>query len=278
MCADVSTRTTLPASWLRPTHAAACATLSRCRLLLLRWCSGRATAWSTWRPVARRPRTAIRRVRPGARRIREDLPALDGGVPTDADARDAFDATATPTKRIPTIPTRAWRGGKSPAPASWPGRGALPLHGGSARAGRPRRGGGAAAFDRALQLGHPDAERMAAFQLWRGRSRDAQGQRARALSTTGRWSRRITQWNALPAEVFGVPGSIAASASSSRWPTCRRRSAPPRSRGPRWYRLAACGGARGEVLSPRRAAGPIRGRPGLAGAGRRGAATRGCRS
>ncbi len=37
------------------------------------------------------------------------------------------------------------------------------------------------AFDRALTLGHPDAERVAAFHLWRGRARDLLGRREGAL-------------------------------------------------------------------------------------------------
>ena len=38
-----------------------------------------------------------------------------------------------------------------------------------------------AALDRALALGHPDAERRAAFHLWRGRARDLAGRRADAV-------------------------------------------------------------------------------------------------
>lgn len=37
-----------------------------------------------------------------------------------------------------------------------------------------------ASLTRALELGHPDAERLATFHLWRGRSRDLQGRRADA--------------------------------------------------------------------------------------------------
>lgn len=36
------------------------------------------------------------------------------------------------------------------------------------------------AFDRAIALGHPDAERVAAFHLWRGRARDLAGKREAA--------------------------------------------------------------------------------------------------
>ena len=38
------------------------------------------------------------------------------------------------------------------------------------------------ALDRALELGHPDAARLAAFHLWRGRADDLQGQRDAALA------------------------------------------------------------------------------------------------
>jgi tetratricopeptide (TPR) repeat protein len=38
------------------------------------------------------------------------------------------------------------------------------------------------AFDRALELGHPHEERLAAFHLWRGRARDVQGFRREAKS------------------------------------------------------------------------------------------------
>ncbi len=38
-----------------------------------------------------------------------------------------------------------------------------------------------AAFDRAIALGHPDPERLAAFHLWRGRARDLAGRREDAL-------------------------------------------------------------------------------------------------
>lgn len=37
-----------------------------------------------------------------------------------------------------------------------------------------------AAFDRALAIGHPDPERLASFTLWRGRAKDARGDRAGA--------------------------------------------------------------------------------------------------
>lgn len=37
------------------------------------------------------------------------------------------------------------------------------------------------AFDRAIHCGHPSAERLAAFHLWRGRTHDRRGARARAL-------------------------------------------------------------------------------------------------
>lgn len=37
-----------------------------------------------------------------------------------------------------------------------------------------------AAFDRALELGHPDSERLASFHLWRGRARDLAGRREAA--------------------------------------------------------------------------------------------------
>ena len=40
----------------------------------------------------------------------------------------------------------------------------------------------AAALDRALELGHPDAPRLATFQLWRGRVDDLQGDRQGALA------------------------------------------------------------------------------------------------
>jgi tetratricopeptide (TPR) repeat protein len=39
-----------------------------------------------------------------------------------------------------------------------------------------------AAFDRALELGHPDEERIASFHLWRGRARDLLGRREDALN------------------------------------------------------------------------------------------------
>lgn len=39
-----------------------------------------------------------------------------------------------------------------------------------------------AAFDRALELGHPDEERVASFHLWRGRARDLLGRREEALN------------------------------------------------------------------------------------------------
>jgi hypothetical protein len=38
-----------------------------------------------------------------------------------------------------------------------------------------------AAFDRALELGHPDPERIASFHLWRGRARDLLGRREDAI-------------------------------------------------------------------------------------------------
>ena len=37
-----------------------------------------------------------------------------------------------------------------------------------------------AAFSRAIDLGHPDEERVATFHLWRGRARDLQGRRGEA--------------------------------------------------------------------------------------------------
>jgi hypothetical protein len=42
-------------------------------------------------------------------------------------------------------------------------------------------GAAAAALDSAIALGHPHAERLAAFHLWRGRVHDAAGRRSRAL-------------------------------------------------------------------------------------------------
>ena len=39
-----------------------------------------------------------------------------------------------------------------------------------------------ASFDAALRLGHPDAERLATFRLWRGRARDLKGDRMAALA------------------------------------------------------------------------------------------------
>ncbi|MCA9610083.1 MAG: hypothetical protein KC619_31015, partial [Myxococcales bacterium] len=44
-----------------------------------------------------------------------------------------------------------------------------------------------AAFDRAIDLGHPDPERLAAFHLWRGRARDLCGRRDEALKDY-RWA------------------------------------------------------------------------------------------
>lgn len=38
-----------------------------------------------------------------------------------------------------------------------------------------------AAFDRAIELGHPDVERRASFHLWRGRARDLAGRRQAAI-------------------------------------------------------------------------------------------------
>jgi tetratricopeptide (TPR) repeat protein len=38
-----------------------------------------------------------------------------------------------------------------------------------------------ASLTRAIELGHPDAERVASFHLWRGRARDVLGRRAEAL-------------------------------------------------------------------------------------------------
>ncbi|MFK7988495.1 MAG: C45 family autoproteolytic acyltransferase/hydrolase [Sandaracinaceae bacterium] len=48
--------------------------------------------------------------------------------------------------------------------------GLLALNGGDA-------GGAEAHFDQSIALGHPDAERVAAFHLWRGRARDVLGRR-----------------------------------------------------------------------------------------------------
>lgn len=41
--------------------------------------------------------------------------------------------------------------------------------------------GAEAAFDRAIELGHPDVERIASFHLWRGRARDLAGRREAAI-------------------------------------------------------------------------------------------------
>ncbi len=115
--------------------------------------------------------------------VRDDLPALDGGVPSDADARDAFDAyrdayeayfnasdTASARRHIARACALA------PAEALYHFmQGLLALVDRDPAAAEM-------AFDRALELGHPDAERFAAFHLWRGRSRDVQGRREAALS------------------------------------------------------------------------------------------------
>ena len=44
-----------------------------------------------------------------------------------------------------------------------------------------------ACFDRAIALGHPDPERVAAFHLWRGRARDLAGRREAAIDDY-RWA------------------------------------------------------------------------------------------
>jgi tetratricopeptide (TPR) repeat protein len=115
--------------------------------------------------------------------LREDLPALRGGIPDDADARDAFDAyrdayeayfnssdTASARRHIARACTLA------------PGEALYHFMNGLLALVDRAPSAAEHAFDRALELGHPDAERLAAFHLWRARSRDVQGRRAQALS------------------------------------------------------------------------------------------------
>ncbi len=115
--------------------------------------------------------------------VREDLPALVGGVPDDAAACDAFEAyldayqayfNSSDTASARRYVARACE--LAPAEALYHfmnGLLALVDHD-PAAAER--------SFDRAVELGHPDAERLAAFHLWRGRSRDVQGRRSSAIA------------------------------------------------------------------------------------------------
>lgn len=108
---------------------------------------------------------------------------LTGGIPTDADARDAFDAyrrayiayfdreDVGEARRLldrarelqPEQPLYAALAGlvalqAADAPTAW------------------------ASFDRALDLGHPDPERLATFRLWRGRAADLLSRRDEAIA------------------------------------------------------------------------------------------------
>ena len=115
--------------------------------------------------------------------IREDLPALDGGVPTDAEARDAFDAYRDAYEAyFNDSDTALARRQIARACELAPGEALYHFMAGLLALVDRDPATAEAAFDRALQLGHPDAERLAAFHLWRGRSRDAQGQRVGALA------------------------------------------------------------------------------------------------
>jgi tetratricopeptide (TPR) repeat protein len=129
-------------------------------------------------PVCNRPYVAFDLT---SRRVRNDLPAATGGARADDAAiaafdayRDAFEAhfndSDVPAARAHVARARELQPRQSVYAFV---AGLLELAGGDARAALR-------AFDDSLELGHGDAERVASFHLWRGRSLDALGRRDEA--------------------------------------------------------------------------------------------------
>ncbi|MEB2313698.1 MAG: C45 family autoproteolytic acyltransferase/hydrolase [Sorangiineae bacterium] len=130
-------------------------------------------------PVSTRPYLAFEL---DGETARPDLPALRGGVPADLRASEALDAYRDAYEAYfddGDLP-RARRHlddalARAPEEAVyWFVAGLLALHAGDPHAAE-------AALDRAIERGHADGERRAAFHLWRARARDAGGRHADAI-------------------------------------------------------------------------------------------------